>query len=102
MSVYLEALLLLLPPDAGGRSEPVSPRDGSYRPFVRHGARIVRARVFEGPPRLAPGDAGRVMVELESGMASLDRGVELELLERDEHLVGFLTVLRICRSPVLV
>lgn len=94
--------MLLLPREAGGRSEPVSPRDGSYRPFVRHGERIVRARVFEGPPRLAPGDGARVMVELEADLDSASRGADLDLLERDERLVGVMTILRICRSPLSV
>lgn len=79
-----------------------APRKGSYRPFVRHGGRIVRARVFEGPPRLGPGEADRVMVELESDPESLGRGADLELLARDERLVGVLTVLRICRSAIPV
>lgn len=102
MSVFLEAMLLLLPPDAGGRSGPVAPREGSYRPYARHGGRIVRARVFEGPPLLGPGEEDRVMIELESDVDSLGRGVELEILERDERTVGVLTVLRVCRSAVSV
>ena len=96
MSTFLEAMLLFLPADAGGRSAPVSPRDGSYRPFARHGPRVVRARLFEGPPLLGPGEADRVMLELESDLDSLRRGAELEILESDEQLVGVATVLRVC------
>jgi hypothetical protein len=98
MATFLEAMLLLLPPDAGGRDAPVAPREGSYRPYARHGPRTVRALVFEGPPLLAPGEEDRVMLELESDLDSLDRGEELQILERDEHVVGRLTVLRICTS----
>lgn len=96
MSTFLEAMLLLLPTDAGGRSAPVAPREGSYRPYARHGPRIVRARMIEGPPLLAPGDADRVMLELEADLATVRRGEELELLERDERVVGHLTVMRVC------
>lgn len=96
MSTFLEAMLLLLPPDAGGRSAPVAPREGSYRPFARHGPRVVRARVFEGPALLGPGEEDRVVLELESDIDSLRRGTELEILEWDEQVVGVATVLRVC------
>ncbi len=96
MATCLEAMLLLLPSDAGGRESPVAPREGSYRPYARHGPRVVRARIFEGPPLLAPGEIDRVMLELESDIGSLSRGEELQILERDQRVVGHLTVLRIC------
>ena len=96
MSTFLEAMLLLLPPDAGGRSAPVAPREGSYRPFARHGPRIVRARLFEGPPLLGPGDEDRVMLELESELDTVRRGAELQILEAEERVVGVATVLRVC------
>lgn len=96
MSTFLEAMLLLLPPDAGGRTAPVAPREGSYRPYARQGPRIVRARVFEGPPLLAPGESDRVVLELEDDFVGLRRGAELEVLERDERVVGHLTVMRVC------
>ncbi|HVG23542.1 MAG TPA: hypothetical protein VND45_05265 [Thermoanaerobaculia bacterium] len=96
MSTVLEAMLLLLPPDAGGRSAPVAPREGSYRPFARHGPRIVRARLFEGPPLLGPGEEDRVMLELESELDNVSRGAELEILERENRVVGVATVLRVC------
>lgn len=99
MSVYIEAMLLLLPPDAGGRSAPVAPREGSYRPYTRVDGWLGRARLLEGPPLLAPGDAARVMLELE-GEPALHRGVELQILEHDERIVGAATVLRVCGSLV--
>ncbi|HEX6087100.1 MAG TPA: hypothetical protein VF266_21395 [Thermoanaerobaculia bacterium] len=96
MSTFLEAMLLLLPPDAGGRSAPVAPREGSYRPFARHGPRVVRACLFEGPPLLGPGEADRVMLELESDIDNVVRGAELQILESEERIVGVATVLRVC------
>jgi hypothetical protein len=101
MSVYVEALLLLLPPDAGGRSSPVCPREGSYRPFVRSGDVVRRARVFEGPSRLVPGDEARVMIEVEE-LDALNAPAELEVLEHDERVVGLLTVLGVCRTASAV
>jgi len=96
MATFLEAMLLLLPPDAGGRSEPVAPREGSYRPFARHGPRVVRARLFEGPALLGPGEEDRVMLELESDLDAVRRGTELQILELEERVVGVATVLRVC------
>lgn len=96
MSTFLEAMLLLLPHDLGGRSAPVAPREGSYRPFARHGPRVVRARLFEGPPLLGPGEEDRVVLELESEIDTLRCGAELQILERDERVVGVATVLRVC------
>lgn len=101
MSTYLEAMLLLLPPDAGGRSAPIAPREGSYRPFVAAGDVVTRARLIEGPPRLAPGDEARVMLEVESEIPATD-GSELHLLEHGQQLVGIVTVLRVCRSTNFV
>ena len=101
MSLYVEAKLLHLPPDAGGRSAPVAPREGSYRPFTRVDGRLGRARLLEGPPLLAPGDAARVMLELDlAGEAVVHRGDELEILEHGERIVGAATVLRVCGSLV--
>ena len=99
VSAFIEATLLLLPPDVGGRSVPVSPREGSYRPFARVGGALSRVRVFEGPPRLAPGDEALVMVELEHDELPIP-GMEIRLFEPDERLVGVLTVLRLCRGIV--
>jgi hypothetical protein len=95
MSVYVEAMLLLLPPDAGGRTAPVAPREGSYRPFARlDDGPLIRALLFEGPPLVAPGDAARVMLEVEADQ--LRDGDELALLELDQRVVGSVTVLRVC------
>ncbi|HYH07211.1 MAG TPA: hypothetical protein VEK11_09170 [Thermoanaerobaculia bacterium] len=102
MSTYLEAMLLLLPPDAGGRSAPVAPREGSYRPFVAAGDVVTRARLIEGPPRLAPGDEARVMLEVESDAIPAYDGSELHVLEHGQQLVGIVTVLRVCRSTNIV
>jgi len=98
---YLEAMLLLLPAEAGGRRSPVAPREGSYWPFVRVDERLLRARIIEGPPLLAPGDEARVVVEIDAdATASLRPGAEMPLLERDEQCVGLLTVVRVCRGAV--
>ena len=102
MSVYVEAMLLLLPPEAGGRSAPVAPREGSYRPFARVGDRMSRVRLFEGPPLLTPGDGARVMLELEADDAAIVDGAELQLLEHEGRVVGAVTVLRVCGRASLV
>ncbi|HEX8171725.1 MAG TPA: hypothetical protein VF824_14405 [Thermoanaerobaculia bacterium] len=102
MSLYLEAMLLLLPPEAGGRQNAVEPRAGSYRPFARVDGRLERARLIEGPPRLAPGDAARVMIELESDAAAVHAGCELAVVEHGERQVGVLTVLRVCGGALAV
>ena len=102
MSVYIEAMLLLLPPEAGGRSAPVAPREGSYRPFALVGDRVSRARLFEGPPLLAPGDGARVMLELEADDVPIADGAELQLLEHGGRVVGAVTVLRVCGRATLV
>ena len=98
MPTFLEAKLLLLPPDAGGRTSPVAPREGSYRPFARYGPCVVRARLFEGPPLLGPGEEDRVMLELESDIDALALGMELEILEWNDRLVGLATILRVCSA----
>jgi translation elongation factor EF-Tu-like GTPase len=102
VSVYVEAMLLLLPPEAGGRSAPIAPREGSYRPFARVGDRMSRAHLFEGPALLAPGDGARVMLELEVDAAAIDDGAELQLLEHGGRVVGAVTVLRVCGRATLV
>jgi len=100
---YLEATLLLLPPEAGGRSTPVAPREGSYCPFVEMDEQIHRARVIEGPPLLAPGDEGRVVIEIESDAGTrVHAGAEMRLLERNERFVGLLTVMRVCRGALIL
>ena len=94
MSSFLEAMVLLLPPDVGGRTRAVAPREGSYRPFARIGGELVRLRVIEGPAVLAPGEGARVVLECDADRA-LQEGEELPILELDERVVGQLTVLRV-------
>ncbi|HYS53929.1 MAG TPA: hypothetical protein VER58_09245 [Thermoanaerobaculia bacterium] len=95
MGNFLEAVVLLLPTDAGGREKPIAPREGSYRPNV--GSMLMR--FIEGPPIIAPGQAGRVVVEIEepADLLQLTAGTELEIVEQ-ERVVGILTVTRICRA----
>ena len=95
MSVFVEAMVLLLPAEAGGRTAPVLPREGSYRPFVRIDGEMGRARFFEGPAVFSPGDAARVMIELETSAAPPD-GCEFELLEHDQQIVAVANVMRVC------
>jgi translation elongation factor EF-Tu-like GTPase len=97
MSVYLEAMLLLLPPDAGGRTAPIAPREGSYRPFARVEDRVSRIRLLEGPPLVAPGEEARVVLELEED-APLPVGAEMQVVEHGGHVVGLMTVMRVCRT----
>jgi hypothetical protein len=102
MPDFIEAVVTLLPSDAGGRLSAIAPRDGSYRPFARSAdARdLLRIRVIEGPPQLRPGDAARVVAEVEnlgSADPALEPGCELDLLERDERLVGMISILRFWR-----
>jgi len=98
MTAFLEATALLLPIDAGGRSEPIAPREGSYRP--RAGS--MRVRFIEGPPSLEPGGCARVVLEVEEGVeADLTRGSELPIIE-DDRIVGMLTVTRLWRSAIAV
>src|SRR6266508_2877837 len=95
---FLEAIVLLLPPDAGGRVGPIAPREGSYRPLVGS----MRVRFIEGPPTIEPGQGGRVVVELESAPDDeLLPGSELQIIE-GESVVGLLTVTRLWRSALAV
>lgn len=97
MSSYVEATLLLLPHEAGGRETAVAPREGSYRPFAWIDDRLARIRLLEGPPQLAPGEEARVMLEIEADV-DLRRGTELRVVELDDRVVGIATVLRVCRT----
>ena len=100
---FIEAVVTLLPREAGGRQNPVSPRDGSYRPFIGCGGERLRVRFIEGPPRLAPGDTGRVVLEVESSEAAgamLVSGSELELFETDARAIGLVTVARLVRRAL--
>src|SRR5438874_12987160 len=101
MGHFLEASVTLLPADAGGRTSPISPRDGSYCPFAAGaGGERLRIRVIEGPPSIAPGHEGRVVAEIESPIADdslIIAGAEFELIEYG-RCVGILTVSRFCRA----
>jgi hypothetical protein len=104
MGDFLEALVTLLPAEAGGLQLPIAPRDGSYRPFLASSPERIRIRFIEGPPSIAPGQAGRVVVELESPLTEnspLTPGAELDLLEED-RVVGIFTVARVWRSAIAV
>lgn len=102
MSAYVEAMLLLLPPDAGGRASAVAPREGSYRPFAWISGRLTRVRLLEGPPLLGPGEEARVVLEIESSDdRDLRRGAELRLVELDDRVVGVATVVRVCRTAAV-
>jgi hypothetical protein len=92
---FLEAVVLLLPTDAGGRANAIAPREGSYRPTIGS----MPMRFIEGPPTIEPGQAARVVVEIEeaAGRLQLTAGDELEIFEQ-ERVVGILTVARLCRA----
>ena len=101
---FLEALVTFLPSDAGGLQIPIAPREGSYRPFLRSSAEPIRIRFIEGPPSIAPGQGGRVVVEIESPLTEnspLLPGAELDLLEED-RVVGIFTVSRVWRAALAV
>ncbi len=107
VSDFVEAVVTLLPPEAGGRRGSISPRDGSYRPFLRAaaGGPMLRVRFIEGPPALAPGDSDLVVLELETADAAgaaLVSGAELELLEGGSHAVGLVTVSRLWRGALAI
>lgn len=100
VSDFLEAMVLMLPGEAGGRASAVLPRDGSYRPFARRAGeeQLLRVRFIEGPPTLAPGEAARVMLEVETVGVVLEAGAELELFEHDGEPIGIVTVARVWRA----
>lgn len=100
VSSFIEATLLLLPPDAGGRATAVAPREGSYRPFAWIDRRLTRIRLLEGPPLLAPGEEARVVLEVEAEI-DMRRGEELRVVEFDDRVVGIATVLRVCRTATV-
>lgn len=97
MSDFIEALVTLIPSEAGGRATAIFPRYGSYRPFVcTAGGERLRIRIIEGPPSIAPGDNGCIVAEIESA-GRLAAGLELELIE-GERCVGIVSVTRLCRA----
>ena len=88
MGDFLEAVVLLLPPDAGGRFEPIAPRQGTFRPRIGS----AWGRVIEGPPAIEPGCSGLVVIELES-VCDLAAGAEVPIVE-ENRIIGLLTVTR--------
>lgn len=98
--MYLEALVAFLPTEAGGLERPIAPREGTYRPHVRAaaGEPLLRIRFIEGPPLIAPGHEGRVVIELETD-APLDAGCELDVIE-EERVIAVLNVTRIWRTAL--
>ena len=90
MGDFLEAVVLLLPPDAGGRIEPIAPREGSYRPLLG----TIRVRFIEGPPAIQPGTSGLVVIEMEGDPdRDLAAGTEVPIIE-ENRIIGLLTVIR--------
>ncbi len=64
----------------------------------------MRVRFIEGPPLIDPGQAARVVVEMESQAGDhvqLAPGSELHLIEED-RVIGVLTVTRVWRSAAVV
>ena len=100
MSAFIEATLLLLPTDAGGRATAVAPRDGSYRPFAWIAEKLTRIRLLEGPARLSPGEEARVVLEIEEDV-DVSRGEELRVVELEDRVVGLATVVRVCRTATV-
>ena len=100
MSAYVEATLLLLPREAGGRQTAVAPRDGSYRPFAWIDEHLTRIRLLEGPAALAPGEEARVVLEIESDI-DMTRGDEMRIVELEDRVVGIATVVRVCRAVAI-
>jgi hypothetical protein len=102
---YVEAVMVLLPAEVGGRATAVEPREGAYRPYARTAAgSTIRMRIIEGPPRVAPGQDARVVAEVETPLlddALLVAGSELHLIEQ-ERVVGLLTVARLWRGAVVM
>ncbi|MGZ4810233.1 MAG: hypothetical protein ACXV7D_12985, partial [Thermoanaerobaculia bacterium] len=102
VSDFIEVLVTLLPSDAGGRTSPIAPRNGTYRPVLRspHGARA-RVRFLEGPPQITPGDAALVVAEIENDADEiLTAGAELDLMEPDGRQAGLATAIRRWREAV--
>lgn len=103
---FLEGVVVLLPPEAGGRHSAIEPRAGSYRPFARSPmlGGLGRIRLIEGPPSLAPGEGALVVAEAEGDDLdeALFAGAELDLIETDGRVVGILSVLRLWRAVLAV
>ena len=98
MSDFIEAIVVMLPREAGGRATAIAPREGNYRPYVRDAeGPLLRVRFIEGPPTLAPGDVARVVMEMDRSGVPLVPGCELDLLEHEATKTGVVTVSRVWR-----
>jgi hypothetical protein len=96
MSDFVEAIVVMLPREAGGRASAVFPREGNYRPYVREAeGPLLRVRFIEGPPTLSPGDVARVVMEMDGGHGVFLPGCELDLLEHEAVRTGLVTVSRV-------
>ena len=101
VSQFVELFVTLLPADAGGRTSPVAPRYGTYRPFVRtEQGDHARVRFLEGPPQIGPGEGALVVAEFEDRRDASLFGGDLDLIEPDERRVGIVTVLRVMRPAI--
>jgi len=104
VSEFVELFVTFLPSDAGGRTDPIAPRDGTYRPVLRarHGA-SARVIFLEGPPQIAPGDGAIVVAQFEErGDEALVAGDDLDVVEPGERLVGLATLMRVMRPVISV
>jgi hypothetical protein len=99
MNDFLEALVVLLPFEAGGRPRPIAPREGNYRPCLNARDGSMNIRFIEGPPELAPGHGARIIAAVEppSEPGAVVAGEELEIVE-GTNIVGILTVMRVLTS----
>jgi hypothetical protein len=98
MSDFIEAIVAMLPREAGGRATAIEPREGNYRPYVRNAeGPLLRVRFIEGPATLSPGDVARVVIEMDASAAALLPGAELDLLEQEVGKTGVVTVSRVWR-----
>lgn len=96
MRGFLEAHVLLLPPEAGGRPRPIAPREGNYRPRLARDGEDLSVCFIEGPPLLEPGHGARIIAEIDPSRNCCDvaAGDELQIIE-GSSIVGILTVLRV-------
>lgn len=80
----------------------VMPRDGSYEPYARIAGddQLLHVRFIEGPPRVLPGEAARVVLQVDDEASGLYPGAELELLENGDRRVGLITVSRLVSSTI--
>ena len=90
------ARLRLAPTSDGGRSTPIRPSSGDYRPHVRvAGGELLGIRMVEGPAILSPGEEAEVVFEPmyldRVDYSPLSTGVQFELME-GKTVIGLGTV----------